>query len=402
MASIRERTTKAGETTWAVLYRHGGKQSSQTFISSAKAADFKALVEILGPDKALAEINGDRPAGITVADLAAQFLGWKVRDVEARTIGGYRRDYANWIDPWFGHRAAESVDEADVQKWVDHMAGRLSPKTVAERHMLLHSMFDFGKAKSRRLVSHNPCKETDLPKRTKRPPKGTTVGEFGAILATAELRNPDARDLILFLGETGWRWSEGAALPVRDVTDDGEHVWVTVTQVFRKDDHDRQILVADAAKSYAAFRRIRLFPASAAMVRCRLVGKGPAELVFTNSRGGHWNQKTFLRETWPRILRDAGLGEDRAPTPHWLRHMHVAVCAAAGASMPEIQRRIGHESIQTTINVYGGMIGDLGDDALASAAAIMSGRRSAPGVAPVVQGYVVESIVETVLGELEE
>jgi hypothetical protein len=53
--------------------------------------------------------------------------------------------------------------------------------------------------------------------------------------------------------------------------------------------------------------------------------------------------------------------------------MHVAVLVASGAQMPEIQRRIGHESIKTTIDVYGGMIGGLSDSSLASAAAIMTG-----------------------------
>jgi len=65
-----------------------------------------------------------------------------------------------------------SIDESDVQRLVDHMAGRLSPKSVGDRYMLLHSMFQFGKAKSRGLVSHNPCFETALPKRVRKPPKG--------------------------------------------------------------------------------------------------------------------------------------------------------------------------------------------------------------------------------------
>src|SRR5690348_4917068 len=209
------------------------------------------------------------------------------------------------------------------------MATKLSPKSVADRHMLLHSMFKFGRAKSRRLVAHNPCEETEMPKRSKKPPKGTTVPEFRAILEAAQRRNPDAADLILFLGETGWRFSEATALPVRNVTDDGTDVWVDVRRVFRIDAHGRQVITEDAAKSEAGFRRIRLLPASAAMVRRRLIGKGPADLVLTNSRGRPWNQNTFLRDTWPRIVADAQLGEDRKPTPHWLRHMHVAVMAAA-------------------------------------------------------------------------
>ncbi len=206
----------------------------------------------------------------------------------------------------------------------------------------------------------------------RKPPKGTTVPEFAAIVAAAKARNVDAHDLILFLGETGWRFSEGTALDVGHVEDDGTDVWVTVGQVFRIDGSGRQVLSLDEAKSYAGFRRIRLFPSSASVVRRRLPGKAPGDLVFTNSRGRCWNQNTFLCETGPRIVADAHLG-DRKPTPHWLRHMHVAVLSAAGAPPQEIQRRIGHESIQTTINVYGGMIGDVSDTVVDNASAIMAG-----------------------------
>lgn len=61
---------------------------------------------------------------------------------------------------------------------------------------------------------------------TRKPPKGTTTPEFRAILSAAEKRNPDAADLILFMGETGWRFSEATALDVGDVDDDGTGVWV--------------------------------------------------------------------------------------------------------------------------------------------------------------------------------
>jgi len=42
----------------------------------------------------------------------------------------------------------------------------------------------------------------------------------------------------------------------------------------------------------------------------------------------------------------------------------------SGASMPELQSRIGHESIQTTINVYGRMLTDVAPKALADFAAM--------------------------------
>lgn len=399
MEGIRERVSKSGRTSYAVPYRLNGRQTSKTFEAAPPphppekfAADFRALIVLLSPEGALRALNvdEDKPA-LTVDQLADRFLEWKGRpgEVTDRTLRDYHRDVDNWIRPWFGHQPADAVDEVAVQRWVDHMAERLSPKSVADRHMLLHSMYDFGRARTRKLVEHNPCKETELPRRAKKRAKGTAVHEYRAILEHA---GDDARDLVEFIGETGWRFSEAAALPVWAVEDDGADVWVNVVQVFRLVD-GKQVLVADEAKSWAAFRRIRLFPDSAATVRRRIVGRGPNDLVFTNSRGRHWNQNTFLRDTWPAILRRAELwqGPRKSPTPHWLRHMHVAVLVAAGAQLPEIQRRIGHESIQTTINVYGGMVGDISHDAIGRAAALMRGRDQVPADADVIAGQVVES-----------
>jgi len=397
MASIRERTLSNGERTFQVLYRHGKRQPSMSFTDRESAETVAAMITKFGPDRALKMLASEAaPDSLTVDQLADKFLEWKAPDVTERTLKDYRRDVDNWIRPWLGHRAADSVDEVDVQEWVEHMRGKLEPKSIAGRHMLLNSMYQFGRARSRRLVEHNPCLETQLPARTKKPPKGMTVPAFTAVLSHAKKRNSDAHDLILFLGETGWRFSEATALAVAYVEDLGPgQLWVTVGGVTRLDASGRQYLATDEAKTYAAFRRIRMLPETEAMIRRRLVGRGPGDLLFTNGRGRQWNQNTFLRETWPKILTDAGLwkGPRKSPTPHWLRHMHVAVCAAAGVPMHEIQRRIGHDHYSTTVDVYGGLIGDMSDDAMSKAAALMAGRSNAPGIAPAASPGVVAGVV---------
>jgi site-specific recombinase XerD len=106
---------------------------------------------------------------------------------------------------------------------------------------------------------------------------------------------------------------------------------------------------------------VRLIGESVAVVRRRIVGLGPDDLVFTTPNGGRWFHGPFRDRQWLPAVAAAGLA-DRKPTPHWLRHSHVAMCHAAGMTMAEMQRRIGHEDIRTTINVYGRMIEDMPDD----------------------------------------
>lgn len=384
MASIRERGS-----TVAVLYRLDGKQTSQTFHDLAAAERFRDLIDLLGVQRAIAEIKAEQAHGFTVDQLAEAFFDWKRGDVEPRTLADYRRDYANWIQPFIGHRQAEAIDELDVQQLVDGWvrSGRLEPKSIADRHMILGGMYRYGSAKVRRLVTHNPCEETQLPVRKKKPPKGVTLSEWKALHAAAQRINPDAADLMLFIVLTGWRFSEATALLFRDVEeydhDDRLIMFATMGAVFRRDADNRRIRAEGKAKSDAGLRRIKLTSRTAEMIRRRQVGCGPGDYVFTNAAGNPWRQNNFLYRTWPAILKASGI--DRRPTPHWLRHTQVALLDRAGVSLAEMQRRIGHEDIKTTINTYGRMIDDISLDALDRLDALVD---DSPG-SQVVEGQVV-------------
>ena len=362
MASVREHVSKRGETTHSVLFRHGGKQTSETFETNQKAEEFKALVDLIGGEAARAHLNGHAQAGgLTVDQLADRYLEWKSPDVTPRTLADYRRDYDNWIRPWFGHRQAAHVDERDVQHWVDHMKKTLDAKTVKGHHVLLGAIYRYAAARSRRLVEHNPCTETQLPKPKKKPPRGFTMREWADFYQGNMRERPDATDLALFLVLTGWRWSEAAALPVGAVEDYDNQMFVAVTQVNRRDESLRFVIVS-GAKTYDSVRRIEVTPATADLIRRRIAGKGSRDLVFTNPDGRRWYQQNFLNRTWTTMLEAAGMpshGEGRK-TPHALRHTHVAMLDRAGATMPQISRRAGHSNIQTTVNVYGGMIDNIG------------------------------------------
>lgn len=383
MASVRERVSKSGERTYAVLYRHGKKQASKTLKTRKSADRLAALIAALGADRGLAAFGEEqpgRPRGITLDDLAEQWFERKKRDITQRALADYRRDYAKWIGPHLGHREAGLITETDVQDWVDRDLAPLAAKTVADRHALLHGILAWGAAKKRGLVPHNPCQETELPKRTKKPPKGLTMPEWLALKDAAYRIDEDAADLILFMGSTGWRIGEATALTVPAVDDSGPQMYVTVMQVNRKGEG-----LVEGAKTDAGLRRIRMLPECAAMLRRRLVGRGPRDLVFTNAHSpvGMWEPSTFRNRWWRKAVAEAGLA-DRKPTPHWLRHTHVLLCSQAGMSLQEIQRRIGHEDIKTTINVYGRMIDDMPDDVADRLDALLSGRVGVAG--QVVQG----------------
>ena len=74
---------------------------------------------------------------------------------------------------------------------------------------------------------------------------------------------------------------------------------------------------------------------------------------YSQFREATWN--VAVRKAMdPELCAEEGLPVlTRRPTIHDLRHTHASGLIARGASLTEVQRRLGHESIQTTSDRYG-------------------------------------------------
>ena len=92
------------------------------------------------------------------------------------------------------------------------------------------------------------------------------------------------------------------------------------------------------------------------VLRHRVVGRGPDELVFAAPDGGHLRNGNWRsRSGWARVTKELGLAD---VTPHDLRRTFGSLARAAGADLRWIQRAMGHESINTTARVYAHLYDD--------------------------------------------
>lgn len=390
MASIREHTSVTGEHTFKVLFRHENRQRSKSFATRKDAQRFIARAELDGVEAALQSLKPQVRGALTLDEVAERWLLAREADVEAgvltpRVLTGYRRDYANWISPWLGHLPVEAIDEMAVQTWVDKIkvAPKSSAKSVAGRHAVLHQIFKWAANPRRGIVraGHNPCVGTELPERHSKPPKGLRLPELQALTTAARGLNPPAADLIDFIVGTGWRLGEAIALTAGQVEDDGTAVYVSMSRVWRRD-----VGFVEDAKSAAGLRRLRVLGDAVGVLRRRVIGLGPGDLVFLTDKGRPWDESGFRRDHFNKIAKAAGLVGDRRPTPHWLRHSHVFVCHAAGMDLAQIQRRLGHKDIRMTINTYGRLIDDMTEDVAARLDALLTTR---PASESLVSGSVV-------------
>lgn len=72
------------------------------------------------------------------------------------------------------------------------------------------------------------------------------------------------------------------------------------------------------------------------------------QLVFSNEENKHL-QPTKTREWLGNILKKYKLEKI---TTHGLRHTHCSLLFEAGVTIPDVQDRLGHDDVQTTINIY--------------------------------------------------
>jgi len=105
------------------------------------------------------------------------------------------------------------------------------------------------------------------------------------------------------------------------------------------------------------------------------------ELVFPSEAGTPLEVNNFMAGTFEPLLERAGLRHVRF---HDLRHTYGSLLIQAGASLPYVQRQMGHASVQITVETYIHLLpgGDIGfTDELDSLATARKGRNVGEGEA---------------------
>ncbi len=416
MATLETRTSPTG-TSYRVKWRQDGLWQSETFGADRRSAAlrFRRDVEHAGncwPDGWLKGVGyrqeldepvvADQPLLAYALQLVADKTGLQpdTRQRYARQVTALAAQLSDIVaaDPESDACSAsvQNLTDRHVARWINarENAGA-SPKTIANWHGLLFQVLQ--RAVDDGLRPKNPCTLTGraLPKRdayrTEEDKVFLTEAEFALVAAAmwpglpdprrdgavTTVGSPSDRDLLIVAVGTGVRWGELTALTVADcqltLITPRIHVhraWKkNGTGAFARSGEGRHYL--GAPKTRAGRRKIRIGTQVAEALGRATAGRKRAELVFTGTRGGVLDQPHFYEYRWQRAVALAQRnGLTKAPRFHDLRHTYAAWLISAGVPLPEIQRRLGHESIQTTVDVYGGLLeqaGDLADTAVDAA-----------------------------------
>lgn len=359
MASIRTNRLKNGES-FTLMWREGGESRGVTFDNRGEAERWKQLLDANGQSMTAANTvyEKSRLEGPTVSEAIQQHIDQLV-DVTPYTIKRYREALRLHFNGPLGSLKVVGVGHSDIVDWVKWMQARgKSPKTINNKHGLLSAaMLTQVRAGT---IPRNPCAGVRLPKKRRVGDDGDdiTMEDFRAI---RDRMDEHFQPFVDFLVGTGCRFSEATALTGKDFNLDGIPPLVFITKAHKLGGDENPARYIGDPKSSKSRRRVSLAPSTAAavapLVRQSLADGGP---VFRMKKGGYMDAQAFYNRGWSKPREAAGLGpgSQRHVTVHSIRHLHAALMLHAGMSMYELSARLGHNSIQMTIDLYSHLMPD--------------------------------------------
>jgi integrase len=348
MAYIQKRQGK-----YRARYRDPlGRVTSRTFSHRSEAQRF--LVE-MEADKARGSWIDPRNAETPLALWADEFLAL-ARRLSPSTQQTYRRDLARYVVPSLGAYKLGAIPPDEIENWLnDEIDSGIAPSSVHRHYRTLRRMLQVAVDKQK--ISANPCDRVEPPRVPKREMVFLT---WDQAVELAEAHRDRYRTLIYLAVDSGMRWSELIGLRRSKLDLRSGKVRVT-EQLVRLDTGEWN---RKEPKTPASVRSITISSVTADILSDhlqRFAQPGPDGLVFPNAAGQPITASSFWNNHFAPAQRRAGV----SCRFHDLRHSSVALAIAAGAHPKAIQARMGHSSINVTLDRYGPLFPQL-DEALAA------------------------------------
>ena len=334
-------------------YGPDGRERCKSFAKISDAKRFKAAVMT---DKDRGQWQDPKNAKTPFLDVAEAHLAHKL-NLRPRTAEKYRSSLRCYLDPAFGRMPVGAITRDDVQNWVSGLVREgLAPETVRGHYRLMVAIMKRAAEDGR--IPKSPCGGIDLPAVERVEQRFLDEHEVERLAAAT----PDRyRTLVYVAAYLGLRWQEGAGLR-RNMIEMRPNRLATVRIVSTIERSNGKCRVVEYGKSSAARRTLKIPEFLREMLAWHLGAFHADEWVFMAPEGGFLRYDNFRRRVWAPAVEAAGLD---GLTFHQLRHTAATFMIDDGADPVQVKRRMGHENVQTTLNLYGHLFADREDELVA-------------------------------------
>ncbi|MCI1921931.1 MAG: site-specific integrase [Liquorilactobacillus nagelii] len=279
------------------------------------------------------------------------------KNVKESTLSYVIGTYKNQIKPFLGDKYLDHITPFYCQKMIDSWSKKY--RLFGHYRALTKQIFDFGVRME--MCKANPIKKTTLPKNhfEKRQSNFYDREELKEFLECVK-KSMDIKAYTAFwlLAFTGMRKSEMLALTWADIDFDNKILEISKTVSVNRD-HSKTIIEKPKTKNSIRIvsiddRTIEKLKEWKLVQTQRLFKKGirlgdNQQLVIPNIYNAPFQPPHFNRYLYDIYKKYPGL---KRITVHGFRHTHASLLFESGATIKEVQERLGHKDIKTTMNIY--------------------------------------------------
>lgn len=350
--AIRKREGKDGKITWQVTVEgvRGPNGERKRFSKTVRTKqEAKEVERQLLNQLSAGGIQKFTP--ITVQNWIHTWLTVHKPNIEASTRRGYEEKIKNYIIPALGNYPIANLTQTLIQDWVNNLnkQGR-APRTIKSAYQCLHSSLE--KAAELRMIPYNPSDHIVLPKIEDYQAEIYTDAEIQTAINTAKGTNIF---LLVFLGlAIGLRRGELAALKWEHIDLNQRQIRITENRVSIKGD-----VVTKSPKSKSSKRTITIGQSTCDILKtakeeyeadCKAYGPGfRTEGYVIHLKDGSPYHPDSLTQKWDRFMAKHNLKHIRL---HDLRHSCATSMVANNVDTKTVQKRLGHSSYKTTMDLY--------------------------------------------------
>ncbi|MGQ5709474.1 tyrosine-type recombinase/integrase [Lactobacillus sp. PSON] len=300
--------------------------------------------------------NKEQEKSYKFKDLYEMWLVSYKENVRESTYFNVKKYFKNHILKDLGNIYIKKLTPVYCQKIVNKWYKECGYATFEALYMYSAKVLDYGLKLD--LVEKNAMKRAEKPRKRKthKEHKIYTPSELNTFLETAKSKHFKWFMFFRLLAFSGMRIGEGLALNWSDI--DFNENTVTISKTLSSGEKDRPKI--DDPKTYNGFRVIALDSLTMKYLsewRKRqqhdlyLMGLNPMnnkQLLFPN-RDNRLLRRNNIYVWNKSIAEKAGI---KRINVHGFRHTHASILYENGATAKQIQMKLGHGSIDTTLDIY--------------------------------------------------
>lgn len=296
------------------------------------------------------------PADTTVEEYLNEWLERKKNTVAHGTYTHYESYIRNHIIPGIGHWKISKLEGHHVESFVDEVNAKdISQRTKKHIFRILSSALLRGKKQG---IKEHIMEDIEAPRVERKEIEYWTLEEMQTFLQHLNSKN-HSMPFILALA-TGMR--KGEVMGMRWPMVDFENNTISVTNQL-KQDGEKEWILSPQLKTKTSYRTIKMDEDTMKLLKQHKkqqekdkLKAGPdyedMDLVCATSTGGPI-KPSYLQTVFKRTCKKSGV---KKISFHGLRHTHATLLLMDGIHPKIVQERLGHRSIQTTLDTYSHII----------------------------------------------